>query len=195
MGGVLGERAAAGGDRGSPGVRGRLGVPGYRGEASVGYGGGSSSTRPPSLCWIMMSGPASSTGGSRNDEPARRGTGCCGKARNTAADCERCTGTRPEFAPGVGSTGSVLDRDGPTPARARAACASACASRALRYLCAGVNVAAGDVEFGVSIIGDWAAAGGGETGVRAIDMDRDTADTGACDAGEIVVVTVALLIM
>lgn len=144
-----------------------------------------------------MSGPTSSIvppGGIRNDEPARLGRGCWGNARMTAADCERCIDGRPPVAEpefdGPATIAAlacaiVRDVDAPLPTRARAACASACASSALRYRCAGVSVAAGDVELGVSVMGESAAADGGVTGDRAIDMERETADGGSCiEAGE-----------
>ena len=79
----------------------------------------------------------------------------------------------------------MLARDGPAPPL-RARWASACASSALRYRREGDNVAAGDVELGVSVTGVSAAAEGGVIGERVVENDRDIADMeGTCmDAGE-----------
>ena len=148
---------------------------------------------PPSLCWMMMSGPTpgsdsgmAATGGMRRDVPTRRAVDCVGNGRGGPADCDRCTRGRDD-----GPATWMLDpaRDGvaepmpePEP-RARAACASACASSILRYRCEEDSVAAGDVEFGVS------SATSGGTSVRATDGALDTAEIGNCDCGERIIDT------
>ena len=116
---------------GAAGVGGGPGVAGYR--VSAGYGGGSSSTMPPSLCWMMMSGPISGiapTAGNRNDAPARRGAE--GNVREFVRSSlrDRCTRGRDD-GPATGVEFPLPEPD-PEAMRERAACASAYASRTLR---------------------------------------------------------------
>ena len=94
--------------------------------------------------------------------------------------------TATAIAPTLEPAGDDEPEIEPDAIRARAACASACASSALRYRCAGDRVAAGDVEFGVRATGS-----GGERGVCAGDIIRDTADVGSCDWGERIMDTTA----
>ena len=149
--------------------------------------------RPPSRCWKMKSGSGPAL--ASPDEPARRGTRCCGNARGTPADCDRRTieddGSPAAAAAAAAASAIVLARGRGAASRARVP--SACASSALRYRWAGVSAAAGEVEFGVAATGVAVfgvtvfgvyAASGGEMGERTVFIARETADMGAWDAGE-----------